>query len=239
MPAYTTRILGAHDVAEGTRLFRLARPEGFDFRAGQSVNLTLVDPPHTDAKGNMRTFSLVNAPGEGELAIATRMRDTAFKRVLGALPAGSEVKLRGPGGKFTLPGEVGRPVVLVAGGIGITPFMSMLRHEEREGSARPRALIYSSRRQEHAAFLDELQAMATRIPAFRLVATLTEAPAGAGWTGERGMVDKAFLERHVDAASRPIFYLAGPPAMVAALRTVLRERGVDDADIRTDEFFGY
>src|SRR5439155_899996 len=79
-----------------------ATPAGFKFTAGQSMNVSLIDPPETDAKGNSRTFSIVRAPQENELVIATRMRDTAFKRVLKAMPAGGRVGLRGPAGLFTL-----------------------------------------------------------------------------------------------------------------------------------------
>lgn len=219
-------------------LFRFARPEGFAFEAGQSMNVTLVDPPQTDAKGNMRTFSIVSAPFEPELAIATRMRDSAFKRVLRALAPGAPVKLRGPGGKFTWPAEPDRAVVLVAGGIGVSPFVSMLRHAARESAPRPVTLLYSNRRPEDAPFLDELQRLAG--PNLRVIATMTDmAPSAREWNGERARIDGDFIARHADGASRPLFLVAGPPGMVAAVRKELRARGVPDADVRADEFFGY
>ena len=242
MAIHTATFLGAEPLAEGTRGFRFAKPEGFSFRAGQAVNVTLLDPPETDGKGNSRTFSLVTAPHEETLAIATRMRDTAFKRVLGSLAEGTTVKLRGPMGTFTLPDDPARPVVFLAGGIGITPFVSMLRHEAKAGSTRPRLLVYSNRRPEDAPFLDELQSLAGADGPFRLVGTMTEMERSAReWTGERAMVDAAFLARHLPAAgaSGAVHYLAGPPAMVAGLRALLKGAGVADADIRTDEFFGY
>ena len=241
MAIHVATFLGAESLAEGTRGFRFAKPDGFAFRAGQAVNVTLLEPPETDGKGNSRTFSLVTAPHEPTLAIATRMRDTAFKRVLGALAPGTTVKVRGPMGTFTLPDDPARPVVFLAGGIGITPFVSMLRHEAKAGSARPRLLVYSNRRPEDAPFLDELQGLAGAKGPFRLVATMTEMERSARpWTGERAMVDAAFLARHLPAGGpSAVRYLAGPPAMVAGLRGLLQESGVADADIRTDEFFGY
>ena len=239
MAIHVATFLGAEPLAEGTRGFRFAKPEGFAFRAGQAVNVTLLEPPETDGKGNSRTFSLVTAPHEPTIAIATRMRDTAFKRVLGSLAPGTPVKVRGPMGTFTLPDDPARPAVFLAGGIGITPFVSMLRHEAKAGSARPRLLVYSNRRPEDAPFLDELQALAGG--PFRLVATMTEMERSArAWTGERAMVDAAFLARHLPGGGpTAVHYLAGPPAMVAALRALLKDSGVADADIRTDEFFGY
>src|SRR6266581_5058703 len=102
MPKYETALTASEPVAEGTMAFHFAKPAGFKFTAGQSMNVSLIDPPETDAKGNSRTFSIVSAPHENELVIATRMRDTAFKRLLKAMPAGGRVGLRGPAGLFTL-----------------------------------------------------------------------------------------------------------------------------------------
>src|SRR5258706_11536083 len=127
MPKYETKLTASETVAEGTMAFYFARPAEFKFEAGQSMNVSLIDPPETDGKGNARSFSIASAPYETELIIATRMRDTAFKRVLKSMPAGGRVSLRGPMGHFTLDGADARPAVFLAGGIGITPFVSMSR----------------------------------------------------------------------------------------------------------------
>src|SRR5215472_15833099 len=127
MPKFETTLKNNETVAEGTMAFQFAKPAGFVFKPGQSMNVSIIDPPETDAKGNARTFSIVSAPHESELVIATRMRDTAFKRVLKAMPAGGRVSLRGPAGLFTLDPADSRPAVFLAGGIGVTPFASMLR----------------------------------------------------------------------------------------------------------------
>jgi ferredoxin-NADP reductase len=237
VPLFATSLVGRENVARATAAFRLARPDGFSFEAGQAVNLTLIEPPETDAKGNSRTFSVASAPSEATLQIATRMRDTAFKRVLGSLTPGAALKLRGPMGKFTLPEDLSRPVVLLAGGIGITPFMSMLREEERLDSRRPCVLLYSNRTPADAPFLGELEAMAGRLSRFRLVATMTEAVPVAGSWG--GMADPEFLSREIPEARGSIHYLAGPPAMVASLRRALAAADIPEADVRTDEFYGY
>src|SRR6185312_3326533 len=116
MPAFTTSFIGRETIARGTASIELARPAGFGFTAGQAINLTLLEPRETDAKGNSRTFSIASAPSEDSLQFATRLRDTAFKRVLGGLLPGTPVKLRGPMGSFTLPEDAARPVVMLAGG---------------------------------------------------------------------------------------------------------------------------
>jgi ferredoxin-NADP reductase len=240
MPAFQTKFLVREDVAEGTAAFRFERPAGFDFKPGQSVNLTLLEPSETDARGPSRTFSIASAPHEGSVQIATRLRDTAFKRTLGALAAGAPVRLRGPMGNFTLPDDPERPVVMLAGGIGITPFMSMLRHAERAKLPGARTLLYSNRRPEDAPFIDELAGLAARDPRLKLVATMTEMDKSARpWSGERTLLDAAFLERHLARGASPVYYLAGPPGLVAALGKLLKEASVQESDIRTDEFTGY
>src|SRR5436305_11250499 len=122
---YESSVVAAEDVAQGTMAFYLARPDGFEFRAGQSLDLTLVDPPETDGEGDTRTFSIASPPFEPELMIATRMRDTAFKRVL-ARGAETALRIDGPAGSFTLHENAQRPAVFLAGGIGITPFLSII-----------------------------------------------------------------------------------------------------------------
>ncbi len=240
MPAFASRFLHREELAQGTAAFHFERPAGLDFKAGQALNLTLLDPPETDARGASRTFSIVSAPHHDTLRFATRLRDTAFKRVLAALAPGAAVKLRGPMGAFTLPEDGARPIVMLAGGIGITPFMSMLHHAEHAGRAAPRTLLYSNRRPEDAPFMGELAALAARDPRVKLVATMTEMDKSTQpWSGERALIDAAFLERHLERGAAPVYYLAGPPSLVAALSKLLRQTGVAAADIRTDEFFGY
>lgn len=240
MGTFRTPLIANGEVAEGTMAFRFARPAGFEFTAGQSMNLGLVDPPETDGKGNRRTFSLVSAPFEGELVVATRIRDTAFKRALKALPVGREVELRGPAGKFTLDPAETEPAVFLAGGIGITPFVSILRQAARDRLARRLALFYSNRRPEDAAFLEELDGLQARNPGYKFVGTMTGMEKSAqSWKGEVGFIDQAMLGRHVDDPSRAVYYLAGPPAMVESMRKMLASLGLKDESLRSDEFYGY
>src|SRR5512147_863669 len=124
---YRVKLLEKHEAAEGTLVFSVEKPDGFGFRAGQAAELTLVDPPETDDEGNARTFSIVAAPFEKALTFATRLRDTAFKRVLRDMAPGTGLLLDGPFGSFTLHENRRKPAVFLAGGIGITPFMSIIR----------------------------------------------------------------------------------------------------------------
>src|SRR2546426_4121033 len=102
MPDYKVRLKNRVQVAEETLAFHFEKPADFRFKPGQFCSFTLVDPPETDEEGNKRTFSIASAPHEEELIVATRMRDTAFKRVLKKADLGTEIKLRGTSGNFVL-----------------------------------------------------------------------------------------------------------------------------------------
>jgi ferredoxin-NADP reductase len=129
--AHSLKLTGRSEVAERTVEFRFEKPQSFDFKAGQFMDLTLVDPPETDGEGNTRAFSINSAPDDPDLVFATRLRDTAFKRVLQSMPLGTVVEGYGPFGNLTLHNDTRRPVVLLAGGIGITPFLEEFRALER------------------------------------------------------------------------------------------------------------
>ena len=109
--------------------FYLEKPEGFDFIAGQYMTVSLFNPPETDDEGDSRFLSIASAPYEKYLMVATRIRDTAFKRVLKNLLVGSEIKIAGPDGSFYLPQKSFRPVVFLIGGIGITPVFSIIKNK--------------------------------------------------------------------------------------------------------------
>src|ERR1044072_1617185 len=116
MPIYRTKLKSREEVAAGTMAFRFEKPEGFAFKAGQFGDFTLLNPSETDAEGNIRGFSLASAPYESDLMFATRMRDTAFKRILKTMEIGTEVSLDAPYGSFTLHNNPKIPAVFLTGG---------------------------------------------------------------------------------------------------------------------------
>ena len=166
--------------------------------------------------------------------IATRMRDSAFKRFLAAAPIGTQVEIEGPAGVMVLHEDAARPAVFLAGGIGITPFLAMARDAAKRDLPHQIVLFYSNRRPEHAAFLAELERL--QGPKFRLVATMTEAP---DWKGERRFISRELLAEHLPDLRAPVYYFAGPPAMTMAMQGMLTELGVSEDDMRSEEFYGY
>ena len=238
--AIQSSLLKREQIAEGTLAFRFLRPAGWSFRAGQALDLTLPDPPETDGEGNTRTFSIASAPDEDSLMVATRMRDTAFKRVLKRMPIGSKVQIEGPSGDLILHNNVARAAVLLAGGIGITPFHSMVFRAAREKLHHHIFLFYSNRRPEDAPFLSELAALEKANTHYRFIPTMTEMEKSARkWEGEIGRINKEMLDRNLKDGTSPIYYIAGPPDMVKGLHQMLNTVSVDDDDIRSEEFAGY
>jgi ferredoxin-NADP reductase len=234
------RLLGRDEVAEGTMAFYFEKPSGFDFKAGQSADLTLFNPPETDSEGNTRTLSIASAPFEDKLTFASRMRDTAFKRSLKRLPLGTGVKIDSAMGSFTLHKNSAKPAVFLAGGIGITPFFSVVRQADHERTPHKLYLFYSNRRPEDAPFLEALQKLGMTNSNFRLVGTMTKTAGSKNkWDGETGRIDKEMLSRYLSDLRGPIYYIAGPPAMVTGMRSMLVASSVDEDDIRTEEFAGY
>jgi ferredoxin-NADP reductase len=231
--------VGKREIAEGTMEFSFARPEGFTYQAGQTVDLTLSNPPETDAEGNMRTFSLTSAPHESVLRIATRMRDTAFKRTLKNMEPETLISAEGPFGSFMLHENTSRPAVFLSGGIGITPFHSMISDATERNLPHQIYLFYSNRRPEDAAYMDELTTCAKRNPNFFFIPTMTDMEKSSQtWEGERGYIDAEMVRKYVPEGM-PVYYLAGPQTMVTAMRTLLNGMGVSNDDIRFEEFAGY
>jgi ferredoxin-NADP reductase len=246
-PTFMSRLTERHEVAENTMAFQFEKPAGWTFKAGQFVDITLLNPPETDAEGNTRGFSISSAPHEPTIMVTTRLRDTAFKRVLKIVPLNSEVKIEGPFGNLTLHNNAKRPAILLAGGIGITPFRSIVVHAAKEQMPHRIFLFYSNRRPEAAAFLEELQALEHQNPNYKLIATMTEVEkSNRPWKGEVGLINHQMLDRHLKAVASPdwysagpIYYIAGPPQMVRDFQTMLANAGVDGDDIRIEEFSGY
>jgi ferredoxin-NADP reductase len=233
------RIKEKREVAKGTLLvtFDLLGEE-VAFTPGQYFFVTLPDVGYQDAKGLRRHITVVTSPNErGVLGFATRMRDSAFKRSLSELPVGTEVEVEPPKGSFGLPEDTSRPLVFVAGGIGITVFRSMLRFIQEEGLPYRVTLIYANRDRESTAFLDELQELEQENRDLRLILTMTQDP---GWEGETRRIDSQFFRDYLDGdLNESTFLVAGPPAMAEGVQDALAGAGVDEENVIAERYSGY
>jgi ferredoxin-NADP reductase len=225
------------EVAKGTLFVTFdVGGENVEFEPGQYFWVELLDPPYEDEKGPRRHITVVTSPTEGVLGLATRIRDTAFKRSLVEMPEGASVDVEQPKGSFVLPEDTSKQYVFVAGGIGITPFRSMLRYIADKGLDYDITLVYSNRDVESTAFLDELKELESVVPRCRVIFTMTDDPS---WEGDKRMLDAEVLRELLGDLESFHFMIAGPPPMAKSVEASLLEAGLSEDQVQSDSFSGY
>lgn len=242
--SYEIALKSKKQIAEGTMAFVFEKPNRFRFKAGQHVRMTLINPSETDKEGNSRFFSMVSTPWDKDLTIAMRMRDTAFKRVLGKMRFGEKVKIQmrldSPHGSFTLHEDATRPAVFIIGGIGIVPAYSMIKDAIQRKLSHKLLLFYSNRRPEDAPFLEELRQLAKQNSNITLVATMTDREnSEKSWKGETGKINLTLIKKYVKDLKKPIYYISGLSEMVSAMKTMVISAGVKVDAIHAEEFTGF
>lgn len=235
------RLVKAERIAEGTAAFTLDVTEPFTFDAGQTCDLTLAAPKYQDDKGTARTFSIASSPADlPRLMFATRLTGSAFKKSLLEAPPGTDVDVDGPYGSFTLHRNPAKPALLFAGGIGITPFRSIIKNATERHLPHRLTLFYSNRTATSTGFLSDFERWQRENPNFRLVATIAEQKKDDGWSHTVGLFNADVLKPHLSEAGKDaIAYIAGPPPFVTAMRGSLEQLGADPDNVRTEEFSGY
>lgn len=238
MEKVNIKLKSKKEVALETMAFHFDKPSGFTFKPGQFADYTLIKPSETDAEGDTRGFSL-GAPYEEDIVFTTRMRDTAFKRDMDKMAIGTEVIFDGAYGSFTLQNNTKIPAVFLCGGIGITPVRSIILQATHDKTAHKIFLFYANKTPQDAAYLNELAAAEKANANFKLVASMTDTDGSEDWKGETGFFTKEMMKKYILDLSLPIYYISGPASMVSSIRKTLNEAGIDDDNIRTEEFSGY
>lgn len=207
------------------------------FRPGQYMEWTLPHN-HVDGRGNRRYFTIASSPTEDTVRLGIKFYEPAssFKRALldgtGRLIVGSQ-----QAGSFTLPKDTEKKLVFLAGGIGVTPYRSMLKYLIDTGEKRDITVFYSNRRPEEVVYRDVLDEAANKI-GIRVIYTLTDKDhVPAHWKGETGRVNSEMIKKHVPDYEERIYFLSGPHVMVSGFETVLKQMGVNQ--IKTDFFPGF
>lgn len=226
------------DVAKDTLLVECdVSPERVSFKPGQYFYISLLHPPYTDARGERRHFTVVNSPSRaGILSFATRLRDSAFKKSIKELPLGTVVDVGPIEGEFVLPEDLSKPLVWIAGGIGITPFISMIRYIKENDLGYKITLIYSIKDKSSAILLDEFQSMESASWRIKLIVTVTE---DLSWTGEKRRIDENFIKDHIKDPHEYTFMVSGAPDMVNAVVGSLQKLGIKGENIKKENFNGY
>lgn len=229
---FEVRLIGTTTPAPGTGTFRLSRPDGFAFLAGQFVSVTL----DTREGEQTKHFSIDSAPADPFVEITTRLTGSAFKDALVALRPGDRVRIAGPRGRLAVP-ENAAGVVFLAGGVGITPVRSIMRDQVQRGTGLPMVLFYGNPDQDNVPFGEEFDGYAREHPEITVVHVL--AAPGAGWTGETGFITADVVRRHIDPGLGWRWIVTGPPAMIDAMRPVLADLDVPGDDVSLESFAGY
>lgn len=237
MPIYTLKLIEKQEIAHRTIIFTFEKPANFEFKPGQYGGFTLLNPTETDAGGITRRFSLLSTPLDPHIAIVTRLQSSAYKRVLFHLSLGDEIKFAGPTGNFLLHDDPIIPAVLIAGGVGIAPFMCMIRDATARRSAQQIFLFYGNQTKENAAFLSELTEIERVNPYFKFIPVLAEPD--EQWEGESGFITDTLVKKYVSDLDGPLYYICGSPAMVTALQETLAEMGINEDRIMVEDFPGY
>ena len=183
---------------------------------------------------------------------STRIRDSPYKKRLSNLEQGAKVKVRGPEGRFVLHEDYSKPAVFLSGGIGVTPFRSMIKYATDKQIPLRIIMFDSNRNRSDILFKGEFDDWADRNKNLKIIYTISEdgdreheQPSSAAkndWGGEYGRIDKAMILKYLDttALNNSIFYICGPPSMLKAMQSLLQEElEIQKERIKVEEFTGY
>ena len=227
-------VIGLVDETARAKSIVLDVPDWPGHRAGQHVDVRLTAEDGYQAQ---RSYSIASAPGDNEVMLTVELLEDGevSPYLVEELRPGDQLELRGPvGGYFVWEASLGGPVLLVAGGSGVVPFRSIVRHHAEVDSDVPLRLLYSARSIDDVLYRDELDRFAAAETDVRF--TFTRAWPD-GWQGYRGRIDGELLADVAwPRAERPLFYVCGPTAFVETAASVLVELGHDAARIRTERF---
>ncbi len=221
-------LIGRHSEAgdAASFIFRADQP-GFTWRAGQFLHYIL-SRENPDDRGIERWFTVSSAPFEGQVMLTTRLveRRSTFKAALDALAIGATIDADGLEGDFVVD-DPNAEFVFIAGGIGITPYRSILLDLDHGGADINATLLYANRTKDFV-FKEELEALAVRHKNFRI-----------RYVVDPETIDEAAIREAAPDLARPIFYISGPEPMVESFEKMMRGMGIPDARLKRDYFPGY
>jgi ferredoxin-NADP reductase len=230
------------DVVQETpdvKTFRLVPAAGgklpFVHQPGQYLNLAL----SIDGKRVNRSYTIASSPTRDascEVTVKRSATGHASRFMHDQVRAGSTLKVSAPAGKFIFTGAQARRVVLIAGGVGVTPLMAIVRYLTDRAWRGDIYFLFSVRRRADLVFAKEWTDLQRRFPNLHVCPTLSRPDPQDDWTGERGQISKDLLTRFVPGLTESPIFLCGPDAMMASVTTMLRDLGVPEVNIHTEAF---
>ena len=215
------------------RSIKLGFSGKFEYKPGQHAIVEL----DTGGQESNRPLSIASSPTEDFILLSTKISQSPFKKSYAGLKAGDKVNLMGPLGTFFLD-EGAKHIVLMGGGIGITPFRSMIKYASDKSLPIKITLIYSNRNPNEICYKDEWPLFEKENKNLKVINTITE-PEFANWGGRVGRINETLIKEFSDDFGNTLFYICGPPAMVDALLQILKSMSVPAKNIRIEKFAGY
>ncbi len=233
-PVFTPQpVLAVFQETEDIKTFRVLRPNGHSFTAGQFMSVRV----QVDGKPLVRCYSISSAPeAAGYLEFSVKKLGQVSAMLHATIRPGSMLAIKGPAGRFTYPQGDDRPIVLLAGGVGITPLMSMFRHGVVTEPMRPITMVLAVRNERQVTFRRELEWLDERHPQARVAFVIQEGPFTLGDTYRSGFVNEALLREVVPDIANSIYLLCGPGPMMDAMRKLLAALAVPESQVRWEEF---
>lgn len=212
----------------------------YDFLPGQYNRVTLPITA-TDGRGNSRFFTVSSSPLEKDyLTITTKQGPSDFKKALFNLTQNEKMKFLGPMGGFVLHDEDMFDRVFLAGGIGITPFHSMITYSAAKNLQIPLVLFVSFSVPEEIVFYEELTTIAKEHSNIKIIYTITRPQESQQkWFGVTGRISEDLLKRYVSDITKPTYYIVGPPPMVEGTEKLLEQMGIAPEKVKVEQFTGY
>jgi len=227
-------------IAPGMIDFLFTPPKKLAFSPGQYLEWTV---PHknADSRGNRRYFTIASSPTEDTLRLGIKFypKGSSFKKALLTLDSKTPVVGTGVSGDFTLPTDPNQKFVFIAGGIGITPFRSMIKYLIDTNQSRPIVLLYSNKTADEIVYTDVFNQAQSALGIKTVYALTDTANVPANWRGSVGRIDAEMIAREVPDFKERTFYLSGPHAMVTGYEETLKGMGVAATHIKTDFFPGF
>jgi glycine betaine catabolism B len=206
---------------------------------------------YNDPKGPIRHFTISSSPTENFIMFSTRIRDSPYKKRLSTLEKGTKVNVRGPEGQFVLHQDYSKPAVFLSGGIGVTPFRSMIKYATDKQLPLQIVMFDSNRNRDNILFKREFDNWAKNNNNLKIIYTISEdhgsqeqqsLSTASDWQGEYGRIDKAMILKYLDTnmLNNSIFYICGPPTMLKAMQSLLQDNlEIPRERIKVEEFTGY
>lgn len=238
---FKIKLLEKNVVAKDTQTYVFDKPEGFTYKAGEYIFLILPHLVSPDPRGNTRHFTLSSSPTEKDLTITMRMRESGYKKTLDSLPIGTVLDMQDSPDTFYWDNdEETSPQIFIAGGMGVSPFRSIIKYISDKNISSPIHLIYSNKTPEDIVFQDELDAISKKNSNIKVFHTITRPNlTNTTWDGYKGRIDKDLIEKLTTNSLSPTYWLCGPPDMVSSMEEILEELSVSGQNIKVEKFTGY